>query len=171
MAKQDESRGFFGGKKAPDMSAQPQPSNKNQAKVPPPPPPGKGGNGEKRHFTDEAGSGQLEKPAAADSTAPAADPAAVDETPAKVLTPLEKRALFDAVFATERGIEDAEAAVKIAAGKRTEAVKALIAGMGGKLGPWKVKDWKDDTAKTMRARVRGDTAYLLRPDEADVEVI
>lgn len=95
------------------------------------------------------------------------------------LTREQKHALFEDVFAAEAGIKKAEEAVKAAAAVRTAKVKALIAGLNGfatweqlaasdikpKLGMWRVNGVQ------LRARMRGDSAYLLRPEDSDVEDI
>lgn len=110
-----------------------------------------------RVFAPEDGSGTAAKPEAA---AEAAAEAAVPQ-----LSPDEKRRLFEAVIQAEQGIRAAEQAVKDARAACSLRVKEVIAAMGGKHGPWRYK------GELLRARVRNDLAYFLRPDDLDVEDI
>jgi hypothetical protein len=135
---------------------QTQPShNKNGGKAAPPAMASKPTDAT-RVFTEEEDSGAIPKPKE--------EPKEAENLPE--LTPEQKRALFDAVFLAEKAIATAEAAVRDAQKARSARVKELIHGMHGKLGPWRVNG-----GVMLRARVRGDSAYLLRPDEADVEEI
>jgi hypothetical protein len=106
-----------------------------------------------RVVTDEAASGT------------AAKPEAVEAAPVPQLSPEEKRRYFDAVLAAEAEIRAAEQRVKDARLACSGKVKDLIAAMGGKHGPWRYK------GELLRARVRNDLAYFLRPDDLDVEDI
>lgn len=92
-------------------------------------------------------------------TVPAPD-AAVEAAPA--LSPEERRRVFAEAIAAEKAIEAAEQAVKEARLACSVKVKAVIDGMGGKHGPWRYN------GELLRARVRNDLAYFLRPDDLDV---
>jgi len=108
---------------------------------------------EKRAFSPEPESGTTAKVEA------------VEVAPAPVLSPEEKRRHFDAVLTAEAKIRAAEQGVKDARLECSLRVKELIAAMGGKHGPWRYK------GELLRARVRNDLAYFLRPDDMDVEDI
>lgn len=108
---------------------------------------------ESRVFTDEPATGTTAK----------AEP--VEAAPVPQLSAEEKRRYFDAVLAAEAEIKAAEQRVKDARQACSTEVKKLIAAMGGKHGPWRYK------GELLRARVRNDLAYFLRPDDLDVEDI
>jgi hypothetical protein len=75
----------------------------------------------------------------------------------------EKRKLFDAVFATEKEVKAAEDAVAVAVDKRSVAVRKLIEMCGN--GPWRVN------GQVLRASSRGDTAFLKRPGDENIEEV
>jgi hypothetical protein len=79
------------------------------------------------------------------------------------LTKAEKLAKLRGVFAIEDKITDFENKANLAREERNAAVKALVDAMG--TGPWTVDN------QLIRARVRGDNAYLLRPGHDDAEAL
>lgn len=132
---------------------QPSTATQKNGSKPAPAPTAAAAKPDARVFTEESGSGTAAKPEAAESA------------PVPQLSPEEKRRYFDAVLAAEADIRAAEQRVKDARLTCSAKVKDLIAAMGGKHGPWRYK------GELLRARVRNDLAYFLRPDDLDVEDI
>lgn len=89
----------------------------------------------------------------------------ITDCPADKMSRDEKLALFRNIFAIEKRINDAKAVAEAAGLERTHAVLALITAYGGKLGKWTVD------GVGLKARIRGDGAYLMRPDEEEADVI
>jgi hypothetical protein len=85
--------------------------------------------------------------------------------PADALSREQKLALFHKIFEVEKRINDAKAVQEAAGLERTKAVLELITAYGGKLGKWTVD------GVGLKARIRGDGAYLLRPDEEEADNI
>ena len=113
--------------------------------------------------TGNGGKPNQAKPAVFGGEPVETDKPAVAEPARPELTREAKQALFQRVFAAEKAIETATEAVDAATVKRSDAVKALIAGLGN--GPWKVG------GTLIRARLRGDNAFLARPGDDNVEEI
>jgi len=113
----------------------------------------------KRVFTDPAGPLPAEPPRLTDP-----DPAAElkKELAKKPLTVDEQKALFAAVFAELDAIAAAELAIEEAGKRRNVAVRALVAGMNGKMGTYKIR------GKHYRARYRGEGAFFVPVENLDV---
>ena len=75
------------------------------------------------------------------------------------LTREQKLALFAAAFEAEKKVTEAEKAVETAALVLSEKIKTLITALGGKQGPWNVREFNEFG---IRARFRNDVAYFLR---------
>jgi hypothetical protein len=116
----------------------------------------------KRVFTDPSGPLPAEPPPVREPAAVAPAAAELDKAVKKTLTREEQKALFDAVFAELDAIAKAEADIVAAAARRTVAVEALVAGMNGKLGTWKVR------GRHYRVRRRGEGSFFVPVENMDV---
>jgi len=105
---------------------------------------------------------ELVAPAVA-TPAPDADIEVPEPTDKPQLSKAEKLAMLRGVFAIEDKITDYENKANLAREERNGAVKKLVDAMG--TGPWTVDN------QLIRARVRGENAYLLRPGHDDAEAL
>jgi hypothetical protein len=77
----------------------------------------------------------------------------------------QKRALFQAIFEIEAKIQAAKDVIEAEGVRRTWAVLSLITTYGGKTGKWTVN------GVGLKARARGDSWFLMRPDQDEGEVL
>lgn len=81
------------------------------------------------------------------------------------MTADQKRAMFQVIFDIEAKIQAAKDTIESEGVKRTYAVLSLITAYGGKMGKWSVN------GVGLKARARGDSYFLVRPDQEEADVI
>jgi hypothetical protein len=85
--------------------------------------------------------------------------------PADKMTSEQKKAMFQTIFDIEARINAAKETIEAEGVKRTYAVLSLIAAYGGEMGKWSVN------GVGLKARARGDSFFLVRPDQEEADII